>query len=463
ANQSTDDARNRKLSPYDQHHGGGRPLPFVTTHRGQAYTSATAGKAAGFERQGMAADVTLLLGEELDSIDTNHYISLISFTILVYDYFLTLHLEVERFWGLPLCFNWAAAFFFLNRYMNTHPRLKCHELQTYHQYIAIAVQVVVAAMLIMRMYALYERSRRVLALYLTVSVSVVGVACWAVLGGKMNTNPPDIIVDVGCGVTLTHSQAIRLAVAWSGMLVFDSLVFGMTLYKSLTLPRTIDLLSLLLRDGAIYFGVMIASNIANILTFILGGPFTRGVATTFTNIISSVMISRLMLNLRAPSLTANAKGSGGHRTPADTTFPDISFVGPGETTYPQRTVVDTESCIAELETGEYGEERGRSRRRRRGSSGSNRRTSRWRVEGCDDQYELEEGEAFSWRPGDEGREKDGEEKLKQSSVVGGGEIAAEERNQITDGRMRGLLEGYDYVSRGPGRPEGSTSSSTHGR
>ncbi|KAF9479461.1 hypothetical protein BDN70DRAFT_689934 [Pholiota conissans] len=116
---------------------------------------------------------------------------------------------------------------------------------------------------------------------------------------------------MGCGVSLTHNQAIRLGAAWSGMLGFDALVFGMTLYKSLKLVREpgVNLLSVLLRDGSIYFAVMMASNLGNILTFVFGGPFMRGVATTFTNVISSIMISRLMLNLRDPALVRHVSKS----------------------------------------------------------------------------------------------------------------------------------------------------------
>jgi hypothetical protein len=42
-----------------------------------------------------------------------------------------------------------------------------------------------------------------------------------------------------------------MAAAWAGMLVFDSLVFGMTLYKSIVLPRPngVNILDILLRDG----------------------------------------------------------------------------------------------------------------------------------------------------------------------------------------------------------------------
>lgn len=49
--------------------------------------------------------------------------------------------------------------------------------------------------------------------------------------------------------------------AWGGMLVFDILVFSMTLYKSLTLPRLkgVSLLSVLFRDGVffVFFWVLI--------------------------------------------------------------------------------------------------------------------------------------------------------------------------------------------------------------
>jgi hypothetical protein len=45
-----------------------------------------------------------------------------------------------------------------------------------------------------------------------------------------------------------------LGAAWAGMLVFDSLVFCMTLYKSIVLPRQsgVNILHILLRDGELY-------------------------------------------------------------------------------------------------------------------------------------------------------------------------------------------------------------------
>lgn len=163
-----------------------------------------------------------------------------------------------------------------------------------------------------------------------------------------------------------------------------------------------------------------------------------------------------MLNLRAPSLTVNAKGSGGHRTPADTTFPGLSFVGPGETTYPQRTMGDTEtSAAADVETGDGDEERGRSRKLRRRSLGSSGSIARRRGASSSNCYDLQgaDFELDVWRPGDDTEkenEDEDEERGKELKPLRRGSISFSEQGGSE--RARGLMEGYEYVSRGPGRP-----------
>uniref|UniRef100_A0A8H7XPW1 DUF6533 domain-containing protein n=1 Tax=Psilocybe cubensis TaxID=181762 RepID=A0A8H7XPW1_PSICU len=215
--------------------------------------------------------------------------------LLILEYCGTFEQEVERFWKVG-GLSWASGFFYLNRYAvllghipvmieyfwsTSNPRKIqvgldfytfhcisssfgalliferqiCHQLQSYHQYFAVAVQILVSSMLIMRMYALYERSKRVLVLLLGVAVAAVAIGCWSILGGKKFPKAPEIIVPIGCAASLTHYQAVRLGAAWGGMLVFDFIIFGLTLYKSLSIPRTIgvSLISVLMRDGAIYF------------------------------------------------------------------------------------------------------------------------------------------------------------------------------------------------------------------
>lgn len=185
----------------------------------------------------------------------------------------------------------------------------------------------------MRVYALYERSRRVLALLAGLGMGAIAFACWSAIDGKDRVPEVDLILPVGCVAQLTRKKAIRVGAAWGGMLIFDTVVFGMTLWKSLTLrSKEQDLISVLLRDGAIYFSVIMVANLANILTHVLAGPLTRGVGTIFVNIISSVMISRLMLNLRDPNLVR--KGRPGESAIDSTcgVCPNISTLA--DTNYP---------------------------------------------------------------------------------------------------------------------------------
>ncbi|KAJ7691050.1 hypothetical protein B0H17DRAFT_1063963 [Mycena rosella] len=254
-------------------------------------------------------------------LNSNYYFNLVSFSLLFYDYFLTLGWEVERYWGTPS--TWPHILFLGNRYGtllgnipvviqyfwtgNSTPKKIsiCRGLESYHQYFIIATQLMVGAMLILRTYALYERDRRVLAVLVSVAAGAVAVAIWSVFTGKTGDTQDNLHLYFGCNYGISHTQGVSLATAWAGVAGFDCLIFLLTLWKVLTRHRlhATNLLTVLLRDGSVYFLVMFMSNLSNIITFVFGTPYTRGIATTFTNIISSIMISRLMLNLRDPALS----------------------------------------------------------------------------------------------------------------------------------------------------------------
>ncbi|KAI0064854.1 hypothetical protein BV25DRAFT_1914014 [Artomyces pyxidatus] len=117
----------------------------------------------------------------------------------------------------------------------------------------------------------------------------------------------------------THSNDLDLAVAWEAQAVFDLLVVGLTIRKTLQTRERMGrrlsftgggLVDLVYRDGAIYFVVMALANLANILTFYLAHPLLKGVLSTFASCISITMMSRLMLNLyEAMSDPETAAGS----------------------------------------------------------------------------------------------------------------------------------------------------------
>ncbi|KAJ7214459.1 hypothetical protein GGX14DRAFT_63856 [Mycena pura] len=252
------------------------------------------------------------------------YIEATQFTLLCYDYFLTLDWEISRYWRRGITI--PTVLFFANRYgtllgnvpvvmMNfwTAPESPskgqvCAALDFYHETFIITIQVIIGVMLILRTYALYERNGRILGFMLVFSASIICIG----VGSTIYTNhkapatdqEPVLPLSIGCVSPVTQAESKGLIIAWSAMGLFDCMIFSLTLYKTLSRrrPKGLNLLSLLMRDGCIYFGVMVISNLCNILSFVFGTPYTRGLFNTTTNIISSLMISRLMLNIRDPAL-----------------------------------------------------------------------------------------------------------------------------------------------------------------
>ncbi|KAJ7626511.1 hypothetical protein B0H17DRAFT_1110663 [Mycena rosella] len=252
---------------------------------------------------------------------------MISAALLFYEYFLTLDWEVSRYWTIE--FKAANLLFYANRYSAllgnilvvfqyfwTTPSspaksLVCSSVETYHQYFILVNQFLVGAMLILRTYALYGRNNRILAFLLVVAAGTIAVAVWAVISGKPEDDGMDLPLYFGCTYAISHEKGVSLAGAWAGLATFDSVIFVLTLYRALSRHNSngLTLLGVLIRDGSIYFGVIVAASLSNILTFLFGEPYTRGLVTTFANIIAAIMISRLMLNLRDPALSGIPDGT----------------------------------------------------------------------------------------------------------------------------------------------------------
>ncbi|KIY52800.1 hypothetical protein FISHEDRAFT_55766 [Fistulina hepatica ATCC 64428] len=201
----------------------------------------------------------------------------------------------------------------------------CSRSNLYHQITLIAQQILVCALLSIRIYAMYGCSRRVVVYMLSSASVLIILSCWSLFDQKDQYSN----TFTGCHVALSRltifialfvSMSLRsilytevmetadIASAWEALFVYDSILFGFTLYRSYKetsrpLPpnrqftRGSRLISVIIRDGAIYFAVMALCNLGNILTFYLGPPMLRGTLSTFASCMAVTLISRLMLNL----------------------------------------------------------------------------------------------------------------------------------------------------------------------
>ncbi|KAF8874538.1 hypothetical protein BD779DRAFT_251819 [Infundibulicybe gibba] len=134
----------------------------------------------------------------------------------------------------------------------------------------------------LRVYALYGRSSRVLGGMVIILVFLVVLGCWKLFASQESgAIAPQTL---GCQGAPSRDTSMRLAVAWESMFAYDSMIFVLTLAKTwregrkikISGTRQLPMITLLLRDGAIYFAVTALANLANILTFYYLGPFLRG-------------------------------------------------------------------------------------------------------------------------------------------------------------------------------------------
>ncbi|KAJ7816691.1 hypothetical protein B0H14DRAFT_1393101 [Mycena olivaceomarginata] len=215
------------------------------------------------------------------------------FALLVYDCLLTLDWEISRYWGEAFTLTVPNVLFFANRYgtlLGNIPVIipyfwtsqSLAEKITMSQFGVVPPifhrwdSALVGVMLFLRTYALYEQSKRALVLMLGVAVGALAVGLWAVI--TSTSDDTSVLLHFGCNFTTSRSEGNSLAVAWAGVTVFDSMIFILTLFKVLGRHHANgrDLFIILLRDGSLYFGVMVMSNLANILTLVIGNPYSRG-------------------------------------------------------------------------------------------------------------------------------------------------------------------------------------------
>ncbi|KAG6910007.1 hypothetical protein DXG01_014008 [Tephrocybe rancida] len=148
-------------------------------------------------------------------------------------------------------------------------------------------QVIVGILLIMRTYALYDRSLRVLLFICSCGLAVIIFGTWSVASGHGTKAIDSYTLQAGCIPPVSVVDATRLAKAWIGTLMFDILIFGMTMFKSWRRGHRGDrsLLYILNRDGALYFGTMAAVVLVNIISFHVSPEYQRGFTTILANML----------------------------------------------------------------------------------------------------------------------------------------------------------------------------------
>ncbi|KAF8161874.1 hypothetical protein BJ912DRAFT_1099560, partial [Pholiota molesta] len=210
--------------------------------------------------------------------------------MLFYDIMITFGDEVDQIWKRK--FTKFTPLWFLNRYLSplgfivitasfqdpNWTNAACTRYVFFPEILRIFTSGTIGTIFVIRLYATYSSSRFIALTMTCLLLLELALKIWSFTSGQRLQLPPGL---VGCILT-TGPDSFRFTFTWIAELIFDSIVFILTLWRtfSLNLMRgggTRSLINLILRDGVIYFAVILAANLFTVLTFLLAPPNLKAI------------------------------------------------------------------------------------------------------------------------------------------------------------------------------------------
>ncbi|KAJ7895536.1 hypothetical protein B0H14DRAFT_2680700 [Mycena olivaceomarginata] len=261
--------------------------------------------------------------QRMSRIHQIHLWMLISFfhsALLYFDHLITLDIEIDP----PLAKKKVIqrVLVFINRYfgffsgiavaalpfstLSTKASLACIRYSVFREIVLLVTQTIAGIIMIIRVYALYGRNRRILWFMFGIGI-VYSVT-------QQHASRPMVLG--GCHFELTEKTCA------TGLFLFDTVVFGLTVYNAYRTGRkmipSLNLHALVVRDGAQTSIIMALANLANIASYY---PILPGSLATFASCVSVTMISRLILNLHETTFHRETWG----KIPLAVTEPVLTF------------------------------------------------------------------------------------------------------------------------------------------
>ncbi|KAJ7773942.1 hypothetical protein B0H16DRAFT_1880441 [Mycena metata] len=235
---------------------------------------------------------------------------LVGVAILYWDHAITLDAEIHFFWRSRR--STSGYWFYVNRYVGFFAGIpvavlpflplsteNCARYTILRQVSLVVMQSIASIIMVVRVYALFGRSRRVLFFLVALGLGVVvvgsvrpisqGIAGDTKIQSSIPSLDKRLIVETTSEVAILnylriqHTSYAGIAAGWEALFLLDSIIFGMTIYKAyitrqrsvssdLRLNTWLSLHQVITRDGALYFGMVALANLANILTYYASTP-----------------------------------------------------------------------------------------------------------------------------------------------------------------------------------------------
>ncbi|KAF8991229.1 hypothetical protein BDQ17DRAFT_1332990 [Cyathus striatus] len=126
-------------------------------------------------------------------------------------------------------------------------------------------------------------------------------------------------------------MSIDRVIAWEALIAYDTTIFVFIVYRTWTTHRDyasrriqIPLLNLILRDGIIYYAVMVLANLANVLTFYVGDKFCAPSGTVLQEVqVISFRMSHQSHDIREDGIFEVLLTKHEHPDSGDATFRSV--------------------------------------------------------------------------------------------------------------------------------------------
>ncbi|KAI0754175.1 hypothetical protein C8Q80DRAFT_1265851 [Daedaleopsis nitida] len=244
----------------------------------------------------------------LDLTQTSNYCVISVLALLVYDHLLTFAGELQFVWGRR--FSGATVIFALNRYTTLIGKVilpicvLCTAPVVLVMIFTILAYFISALFSALRIYAIWDKNWMLFLLVLLLAVSVPVTNMYHYIRSAPAAAPFPFY---GCGenVELTDEQFYKLSmVTHTCAIATDLLVVVLTWIKTFEIKRVAaglqlktSLTTLLLRDGTLYFGVLVILNAIDLA--INTSNATINPMSTFIDAFTCILVSRFMLRLRS--------------------------------------------------------------------------------------------------------------------------------------------------------------------
>ncbi|KAL5496117.1 hypothetical protein ACEPAH_3034 [Sanghuangporus vaninii] len=243
----------------------------------------------------------LSLSPKLVLIDLTYIVA--SLVVLLYDISLTLRTEV--------CICIISFFCNMNLASSLKLAVRCEVSYRLDGWSMMALILPVQLIFVLRTFALWERNRKILTFLILLMLacdSVIGAFIWMSerIGSVMLPQEPGLRKVLGCYSTISGTSSYKVIIpAVAALMVFDVVVLALTVLRFIRIRKdgggNGSVIRILFRDGVIYYIVVLASSVANLLLYALLQKQHAGLVGSCIPILRTVMsicASRLILNLR---------------------------------------------------------------------------------------------------------------------------------------------------------------------